>query len=127
MGTNYYLTPKPAPCPTCGHDETGELHIGKSSLGWVFMWHGYRNLSESDTGPMLTTPTEWFAYLAEAVASGSVIRDEYGDEHSLDVFAGRVLAKRKPGPRGDPLSNDSEGGWEVTHPEGDDMVFQEFC
>lgn len=33
MGTNYYLR-TPA-CPSCGHSEH-ELHVGKSSDGWLF-------------------------------------------------------------------------------------------
>lgn len=37
MGTNYYL--KSIACKTCGHSQT-ELHIGKSSMGWKFLFNG---------------------------------------------------------------------------------------
>lgn len=35
MGTNYYLR---KPCPHCGQSKD-DLHIGKSSGGWVFALH----------------------------------------------------------------------------------------
>lgn len=35
MGTNYYIAENP--CETCGRKE--RLHIGKSSMGWVFSLH----------------------------------------------------------------------------------------
>lgn len=39
LGTNYHWHEKPNPCDKCGHDEAKIIHIGKSSLGWVFMLH----------------------------------------------------------------------------------------
>lgn len=37
MGTNYYLSERPA-CKCCGRDYPA-LHIGKSSAGWCFSLH----------------------------------------------------------------------------------------
>lgn len=39
MGTNYYVETHP-PCEKCGR-EYKQLHIGKSSFGWVFHLHIY--------------------------------------------------------------------------------------
>lgn len=45
MGTNYYVQPKPCEC--CGR--TGEqVHIGKSSSGWVFGLHVIPELGLND-------------------------------------------------------------------------------
>lgn len=44
MGTNYHWNHDSAPCPTCGHGATEEIHIGKSSCGWTFSFHGTENI-----------------------------------------------------------------------------------
>lgn len=90
MGTNYYLHRTPDPCPTCGRQDETEFHIGKSSMGWVWVWRGYR-----DDHPLapLTTPEEWEARLRQEVAAGAAIRDEYGLDVTLDDLLARVAAK----------------------------------
>lgn len=117
MGTNYYLTLPEETCPTCGHDTSRDLHIGKSSMGWVFTWRGYR----AEDGPAkqaLTMPSEWFAYLEQETADRKrVIRDEYGDEVPFETLKNRVLGKRKTGLAVGHL------GREV---EGDFMIFETF-
>ena len=40
MGTNYYWHNEVPPCPTCGHNASTVIHIGKSSIGWEFHFHG---------------------------------------------------------------------------------------
>ena len=40
MGMNYYL--ELDKCPTCGHAKE-RIHIGKSSMGWSFSFHGIRD------------------------------------------------------------------------------------
>lgn len=126
MGTNYYLTLKENPCPTCGHDSSRDLHIGKSSAGWVFLWHGYKgdDWDDSRAGRDLTTPTEWFEFLAERTGQGRAIRDEYGEEHSVQQLMSRVLAKRKGSPRA--AETPDRYGHKVAHVEGDDVLFTDF-
>jgi hypothetical protein len=82
MGTNYEVAPRPC-CPTCGHQEA-PLHIGKSSAGWAFLFHGY----EREKDP-LTTAAEWFAFLKDRE-----IRDEYGCHVSFDDFKAMVERKK---------------------------------
>jgi hypothetical protein len=69
MGKNYYWTPDP--CPTCGHGET--IHIGKSSAGWQFSFHGTDDIRSWEN---------WQAILA----GKGTIADEYGVELTLDEF-----------------------------------------
>lgn len=129
MGTNYYLELKEQVCPTCGHDSSRDLHIGKSSAGWVFGWRGYRasEWESSPAGRDLTSPSEWFSYLAEQVEGGRVIRDEYGREHSLEEFRSWVLAKRRPNPNGaQPSSHRDVCPNDTEHVDGDDVLFHEF-
>jgi hypothetical protein len=133
MGTNYYLTLKENPCPTCGHDTSRDLHIGKSSAGWVFLWHGYKgdDWDDSPAGRDLTTPAEWFEFLAERTGQGRAIRDEYGEEHSVQDLMSRVLAKREPRAGCSPSSrqgipNRYPADVDVAYAEGDDVLFAEF-
>lgn len=129
MGTNYYLELRENPCPTCGRDTSRDLHIGKSSVGWVFTWRGYR-ASDSPAGRDLTSPTEWFTYLTEETATRRVIRDEYGDKtYSLADFMSFVASKRDRYTNGDwPDRHEIPGryGLDVAHVEGDDVLFSEF-
>jgi hypothetical protein len=52
------------------------LHIGKSSMGWAFSMRCYKH----GAGPK--SLEEW----REKLASGGVIRDEYGETVPLDEF-----------------------------------------
>jgi hypothetical protein len=79
MGTNYYVPAAP-PCPTCGHG-SGDLHIGKSSAGWVFNFRAH-------TEHGLTSWAAWQAFL-----EGREIRDEYGDPVTLDELREIVASK----------------------------------
>jgi len=55
MGTNYYAHFDP--CPHCGRPKTEE-HIGKSSWGWTFSFHGTEEIrSWSDWKKILSHPT----------------------------------------------------------------------
>lgn len=80
MGTNYYL--KKEVCGHCGRGD-GPLHIGKSSMGWVFSLHvdpenGIKDLP--DWEPLLRDPK-------------NRIEDEYGKtvtaDEMLDVIKNR--------------------------------------
>jgi hypothetical protein len=77
MGTNYYHIKDK--CPHCGrHDEP--LHIGKSSGGWTFSFHGTEQIRSYK---------DWLSQL-----SIGTIQDEYGDEISLEEFKKFVESKR---------------------------------
>lgn len=69
MSTNYYLV-KNRPSRDSG------LHIGKSSIGWRFLFRKYNNPFEIDKP--LDTFERWRDYLKETTESGThVIMDEY--------------------------------------------------
>jgi hypothetical protein len=78
IGTNYYH--RTEVCPHCGH-AAEEVHIGKSSSGWTFSFHGT---------DQIRSWTDWKAHLA----AGGEIRDEYGEVVSLEQFAALVERKR---------------------------------
>jgi hypothetical protein len=80
MGTNYYVPHKP-PCPTCGLGSE-DLHIGKSSMGWRFMFREYPEHG-------LTTWPAWKAFLV-----GRMIIDEYGQAHTLDALISLIESKQ---------------------------------
>jgi hypothetical protein len=47
VGTNYYLKKKACEC--CGlRDDTQTIHVGKSSYGWSFSFHGIPGKIESE-------------------------------------------------------------------------------
>lgn len=81
MGTNYHWHEKPAPCHACGHDKSKVLHIGKSSMGWVFMLH-----IDSEEG--LNTLEDWQYRWKEP---GSKIFSEYGTLISIDQMNDIIL------------------------------------
>ena len=78
MGTNYYY--KPNPCPTCGHGK--EIHIGKSSGGWTFSFHGTYTIKAY---------SDWVSLFR----SGGVIVDEYGSNKTIDEFCNLVASKSR--------------------------------
>lgn len=44
MGTNYYYKEDINPCKCCGRpEERKEIHIGKSSCGWNFLFGNYHD------------------------------------------------------------------------------------
>lgn len=71
MGTNYYA--KINICPTCKRPEE-EIHLGKSSYGWKFMF-------QYNGGKMYQTAEEMRRWLV-----GKVIEDEYGKRVSQKAF-----------------------------------------
>jgi len=76
MGTNYYHETNICEC--CQRCDV--THIGKSSYGWMFTFHG------TDT---IRSWAEW----KEALKSGR-IRDEYGELVTAERFGELVEAKR---------------------------------
>ena len=80
MGTNYYWYPKSNPCPTCGHDPIEPIHIGKSSAGWRFMFHGTDEIRS------------WEQWQAILQGKGNIV-DEYGCIWSFEDFKAKVKSK----------------------------------
>lgn len=64
MGTNYYYWHEKPPCDAC-HREFEPIHIGKSSSGWTFSFHGTETIRSEDDWRRLTA------------IIGSWIEDEY--------------------------------------------------
>lgn len=84
MGTNYYL--RMNICPHCGRYD--EVHLGKSSGGWRFMFHGYR---DKDDPIKLTNLVNLFKILN---TEGIRIFDEYGEEETRQEFLDFVNQKQ---------------------------------
>jgi hypothetical protein len=82
MGTNYYHVIKSNECDKCKRVDIEELHVGKSSAGWRFSFHGSDQIRSYE---------DWIRRLS----SGGIIRDEYGNEISLLAFIRLVESKRK--------------------------------
>lgn len=118
MGTNYYLRKV---CSTCGHAEE-ELHIGKQSAGWVFLWQGY---DDNTLGIHVRSRREWIERIKQALANGWTIQDEYGCDYTLAGFLERV---RSEGRRHDEVKSSLGFGWEryLRDDEGNDFVFDDF-
>jgi len=87
MGTNYYH--RTNICEHC--DRYDESHIGKSSGGWTFGFHGEReqNPDYNPLGQVIASFTDW----KERLKKGKIF-DEYGDEISLEDFVKLVESKR---------------------------------
>lgn len=83
IGTNFYVSDEPT-CDNPAH--TRSLHIGKSSAGWKFGFHGI-----PDHDPPLTSWAAWQEFLADRV-----IEDEYGQEYTLEEFRPRVENRHIP-------------------------------
>jgi hypothetical protein len=79
MGTNYYVHNNP--CKHCGRSE--EIHIGKDSHGWKFMF----NYNEGKFYKNFDELRDWLG--------GKTIVDEYGREITFDNFLYRVYSKQK--------------------------------
>lgn len=86
MGTNYYLVKNKPSIDNC-------LHIGKSSIGWRFLFH---KPAIWEVDKPLNTFEQWKDYLKETTESGShVIMNEYDEIVSLNDFLEMVANKQK--------------------------------
>jgi len=81
MGTNYYVYYDR--CSTCGRGEK-ELHIGKSSVGWVFSLHV---IPEKD----LNNLDDWKKFLY-----GKQIHNEYGDKIEFYELIDKITKRNHP-------------------------------
>lgn len=124
MGTNYYW--REEPCGSCGRAD--EMHVGKSSVGWVFVWQGYRDHDEKPFAP-LDTAQAWLDFLRRGVGS---VWDEYGVRQDVEKFIALVESKRDRRSRLDPEAQSAfaPGTWPprntVSDPLGDDVIFEDF-
>lgn len=87
MGTNYYVRTEPSCGGKCeSHCHGEEIHLGKSSAGWVFTFRAYPD--PADAPEAVTLPVDDFASWGRLLVLGAIF-DEYGSE----VDAGDLLAK----------------------------------
>ncbi len=86
MGTNYYA--QIDCCKTCGKPGE-ELHIGKSSGGWRFLFRIYTDHEDGTDAPR--SVEDWRALLD---SSDVRIRNEYGESVSLEQFWDMVKRKQ---------------------------------
>ena len=81
MGTNYYVASNHCEC--CDrYDE--EYHIGKSSYGWAFSFHGYR-------AERLVSWKQWKEFLKD-----KIIMDEYRERIDYDWFVEYIEKEKSP-------------------------------
>lgn len=87
MGTNYYV--RRHICPYCGKYE--ELHIGKSSAGWQFSFHGYekQELRKIGLNMEIKDFVTW-----EKILKKEKIFNEYKEEISFEDFIKLIKTKR---------------------------------
>lgn len=88
MGTNY--TWRHAECRCCERYE--ELHIGKSSGGWEFMFRGHREL-EGDPTQNIESWADW----KQRIRSEGRVIDEYGTPMPTEEFIQMVEKHLSPG------------------------------
>lgn len=112
MGTNYYMTVNACQC--CGRAES-ELHIGKSSGGWVFSLN-----THPENG--IETLDDWRAAWAD-----NRIRDEYGQTITPEEME-RTVTQRKPWQGRVLLRHSIDGTFCLAHGDGTfDIMRGEFC
>lgn len=90
MGTNFYaIKRKPSLYNT-------PLHIGKSSGGWMFLFHGYQdyhfdNEFYYDEAININSIEDWAKYLKN---DNIVILNEYDEEYTYEEFFKMVFYKQ---------------------------------
>lgn len=110
MGTNYYAHRDV--CAHCGRSDEA-MHIGKSSIGWPFLFHGIEDEGLKD----------WPTWKAWLMSSGSEIRDESRTTVSVDDLEKLVVAKRRHA--GEPHVTRAYAG-DARTADGDVVSWREF-
>ena len=88
MGTNYYAVKKE---PTV----LSPIHIGKSSIGWRFMFHRVDVRDNYISDEPLNTFPQWKKFLEEQTANGNiVIMNEYDEIVELDYLLELIESKQ---------------------------------
>lgn len=115
MGTNYYWVANA--CTHCGRGE--EVHIGKSSVGWKFLFHGGDLYEIGD----VCSFQEW-----KKVFKGcGYIKDEYEDCVSVKEFVEMVEKKQSSGEHEDPCAGGCLSMRYWTDKDGYDFSSMDFC
>lgn len=111
MGTNYYAVKKE---PTVAYP----LHIGKSSIGWRFLFHRVGEFENYISEEPLNTFPQWKKFLEEQTASGNiVIMDEYDDIVELDWFLKLIECSQKENNPDDFTYSDNIDGYRFSSGE----------
>lgn len=114
MSTNYYI--QGDVCPHCNH-RPDNLHIGKSSIGWMFSLRVYPEQG-------INNIFDWLPRLKQ-----DTIVDEYGKTLSFEQMVD-IIARRRPHTQNvNPLQrHEIDGRHCVGHGEGTyDYIVGEFC
>lgn len=127
MGTNYYIKRGDAECKHCGHVRPS-LHIGKSSMGWPFLFRGYRDSLPEGLAQEIVSARDWVELMTDwSVRCDARIFDEYGHEVALPQFWELVHNKRgeTAGPSVDRSFGSRRSEWYDA--EGNRFCDNEFC
>ena len=89
MGTNYHL--KAPACTCCGRSDA-DHHLGKSSGGWTFGFHGNRN---PENGPLVRNLQEWTEHIREKLDAGWTLESEYGTPTTFEELLDLVESKKR--------------------------------
>jgi hypothetical protein len=102
MGTNYYWSEPDEICPTCNHNSGAkEIHIGKSSAGWEFMFHGTAHLKSWSA---------WKQFLYLNLGEGKIL-DEYGQQYTYTEMVACVEDRKHPKALASPFKEAVKGGY----------------
>lgn len=105
MGTNYYVVSSK---PTVCHP----IHIGKSSMGWRFLFHRIDVCENYISNEPINTFPQWKRFLEEQTANGNIIiMDEYDKVVSLDDFLALVERKQQENSPNDFTYSDNIDGY----------------
>jgi hypothetical protein len=96
VSTNFYLHRDPQNCGECGKPgREAEIHVGKSSVGWVFVWQGFNGNDVPGAPVGLFDAQTWREFLTAEVTYGEGrIEDEYGITWPVDEFFRSIEAQR---------------------------------
>lgn len=81
MGTNYYIKSKDKKCHECGGTGYLDVHVGKSSGGWQFLFNPFKKSFK-----------EWKEYI---LSNKDSLYDEYGDKVKPEEFFKLVEEKQE--------------------------------
>lgn len=87
MGTNFYHIYNS--CDHCGRSD--KRHIGKSSAGWEFHFHGYQPNPRDSDPTRIESYQDWL----RVVETDGKIIDEYGRTIPLEEFKRWVEARKE--------------------------------
>jgi len=104
MGTNYYH--RTNICAACGRYD--EHHIGKSSIGWTFSFHGERE-PEPELNPLGGVVQSWQDWQLRLHAAGTIF-NEYGQQINIEEFE-KLIEAKKDAPRNHASEEQKHPDW----------------